>query len=68
MPWIYVDFTGMKYINDRVSTAISKMSGLKSDYQRIIGECDEELMRKTEISVAMVQISRALEKLSLIHI
>ena len=62
MPWIYVDFTGMKYINDRVSTAISKMSGLKSDYQRIIGECDEELMRKTEISVAMVQISRALEK------
>lgn len=38
MPWIYVDFTGMKYINDRVSTAISKMSGLKSDYQRIIGD------------------------------
>ena len=57
MPWIYVDFTGMKYINDRVSTAISKMSGLKSDYQRIIGECDEELMRKTEISVCLLYTS-----------
>lgn len=62
MSWIYVDFAGMKYIDDSFSTAISQMSVLKSKYQRIVEECNAELLYEDEVSITIEQISRALEK------